>query len=315
MKIARPSRAVVAQPAVMAPRKVPGPKYRKFWDGARPQVWLVEAADVQKKAASGGHVRASSTFQETEPSESSCIEVGSKLWSRSTPFSQESYRPVFTPSRPSTISRVAGSDVVKTAKYQVLPPWGPERANKDHPPWEAQQQKQLEYRQILDQQTATAADLERQRKLEVAELEPRRKWGEERRSIPSLATKTHEWEQHFEGNRKALMEEQLAAAASRQRKEMRRRKEEEENSRAWLAQAAADRAQRYFSRRQQRKEELSELSSEWAKEVEEKRRLVVQQRDKELLEQRQALQHLTEGMVPSRRLRKPATPLYDANPS
>ncbi|CAJ1392721.1 unnamed protein product [Effrenium voratum] len=293
MKIARPSRAVVAQPAVMAPRKVPGPKYRKFWDGARPQVWLVEAADVQKKAASGGHVRASSTFQETEPSESSCIEVGSKLWSRSTPFSQESYRPVFTPSRPSTISRVAGSDVVKTAKYQVLPPWGPERANKDHPPWEAQQQKQLEYRQILDQQTATAADLERQRKLEVAELE--------RRSIPSLATKTHEWEQHFEGNRKALMEEQLAAAASRQRKEMRRRKEEEENSRAWLAQAAADRAQRYFSRRQQRKEE--------------KRRLVVQQRDKELLEQRQALQHLTEGMVPSRRLRKPATPLYDANPS
>ncbi|CAJ1392723.1 unnamed protein product [Effrenium voratum] len=228
MKIARPSRAVVAQPAVMAPRKVPGPKYRKFWDGARPQVWLVEAADVQKKAASGGHVRASSTFQETEPSESSCIEVGSKLWSRSTPFSQESYRPVFTPSRPSTISRVAGSDVVKTAKYQVLPPWGPERANKDHPPWEAQQQKQLEYRQILDQQTATAADLERQRKLEVAELE--------RRSIPSLATKTHEWEQHFEGNRKALMEEQLAAAASRQRKEMRRRKEEEENSRAWLAQ-------------------------------------------------------------------------------
>ncbi|CAJ1360026.1 unnamed protein product [Effrenium voratum] len=306
MKIARPSRAVVAQPAVMAPRKVPGPKYRKFWDGARPQVWLVEAADVQKKAASGGHVRASSTLQETEPSESSCIEVGSKLWSRSTPFSQESYRPVFTPSRPSTISRVAGSDVVKTAKYQVLPPWGPERANKDHPPWEAQQQKQLEYRQILDQQTATAADLERQRKLEVAELE--------RRSIPSLATKTHEWEQHFEGNRKALMEEQLAAAASRQRKEMRRRKEEEENSRAWLAQAAADRAQRYFSRRQQRKEELSELSSEWAKEVEEKRRLVVQQRDKELLEQRQALQHLTEGMVPSRRLRKPATPLYDNAP-
>mmetsp|Transcript_40379 Transcript_40379/g.93666 ORF Transcript_40379/g.93666 Transcript_40379/m.93666 type:complete len:345 (-) Transcript_40379:63-1097(-) len=322
-------------------KKVSSPKYRKFWDGSRPQVWIVSP---HGKGVGRGVRFAAPQFispfaapalpQQAEPpnssgkpipeeepahSETFSVQIGS-LWSEGNGSSnsapskkfmrdQDGLRGPPLPSellrlKPSSMSRAAGSCRVHTPtkrKNEVLPPWSAERANRDRPPWEIHVQKQMEYRQILDEQTASQADQRRRRHREVVELE--------KRSIPSLATKTHVWEnKDTDSNAKALMEEQLAAAAVKKGQELQRRQKEEETCRRWLEKAAVERAERYVSTRQRLREEVSVLTDEWARVAEEKRQQREEKKRAELNEEQEALRHLTRGLVPPRRLRKPCSP-------
>eukprot|EP00439_Symbiodinium_sp_Y106_P042124 s1742_g5.t1 len=287
----------------MAPRKagkkVTSPKYRKFWDGSRPQVWLVAPTQStesrsQSQGLPGRRQLLPSPFppapaQVSEPVVPSClppedsaagepIEASANagaLWSedgssRSRPSRRHSGALLREPcsnldllssrAKSDQPSRVAGSERLSspTPKGRVLPPWSAERANRDRPPWEIHARKQLEYRQILDGQSADQASQRRRRREEVLELE--------KQSIPSLATKTHVWEQKdTDSNPAAIMKEQLATAAIKKGQEHERKKQEEEHSRAWLQQAAVERAERYVAARQRQREEVSVLTHEWSK--------------------------------------------------
>eukprot|EP00435_Cladocopium_sp_Y103_P013885 s200_g3.t1 len=187
-------------------------------------------------------------------------------------------------------SRVTGAAQETVDKSKVVPPWGPERANQDRR--DVVVQKRLEYRQLLDEQNAKMADQHRQQRVEQAELE--------KNSIPSLATKTHEWEKHTEGDWKALMKDEKT--------ELKQREEEQRSCREHLDQAAKERALRYYTtRRRLKEEEVCELTEEWMKVTEEKRRLKDQQRRKDLDLEQKALEELMAGMAPPRRLRKPVS--------
>ncbi|CAK9007698.1 unnamed protein product [Durusdinium trenchii] len=315
----------------MAPRtwalsegKVPLPKYRKYWDGSRPQVWMVPAAPSTAKGLGKGQGPSEGAPSQVV-SQIPCVEaaevpapdlsegswtpeVRSALWSMSSsgsrrePSSRHSRtttpRGQLAPHGPSACAaRNAGAPSAPEVSAQVHPPWGVERANQDRP--DLLLQKRLEYRQVLDEQSAKMADLHRRQRAEQVELE--------KNSIPSLATKTHEWEKHTEGDWKALMEEQRKAAACRQQKELQKRLEEEESCRAWLQQAAEERAKRYFLTRRRQKEEDCELTQEWMKVSEEKKRLKEKTRKEELKSEQKALQALREGLAPPRRLRKPVS--------
>ncbi|CAE7906017.1 unnamed protein product [Symbiodinium microadriaticum] len=331
----------------MAPRKagkkVTSPKYRKFWDGSRPQVWLVAptqatASRSQSQGLAGRRQLLPSPFPPAPaqvgepvvppslpPEESAAgepIEASANagaLWSedgssRSRPSRRHSHfqEPgsnldlVSSRAKSDQPSRVAGSERLSppTPKGTVLPPWSAERANRDRPPWEIHAQKQLAYRQILDGQSADQASQRRRRREEVLELE--------KKSIPSLATKTHVWEQKdTESNPAAIMKEQLATAAIKKGQEHERKKQEEEHSRAWLQQAAVERAERYVAARQRQREEVSVLTHEWSKVAEEKKRQKEELKRAELREEKEALQRLVQGWVPPRRLRKPCYPPHN----
>lgn len=311
-------------------RKVASPRYRKYWDGSRPQVWMVQPAELSAKGVGRGTSAPSSCRSqktpkspaesrsrkedvesmelgpapEPEASEQSWPEVRSNLWSISSAPSRRKEKPwessLSTTSQGTKASMIKGSKATasqETDKSKVVPPWGPERANQDRR--DVVVQKRLEYRQLLDEQNAKMADQHRQQRVEQAELE--------KNSIPSLATKTHEWEKHSEGDWKALMKEQLAAAACRRGKEMKQREEEQRSCREHLDQAAKERALRYYSTRRRLKEEVCELTEEWMKVSEEKRRLKDQQRRKDLDLEQKALEDLMAGMAPPRRLRKPVS--------
>jgi len=304
-------------------KKVGSPKYRKFWDGSRPQVWMVQASELNAKGMGRG-----AAGSESDPSQCGSVRSGAGPTQEPLPFDGEwegtsddrSWPEVrstlwSTSSAPSTLKkeRVARKEASSLSrdtshrerpveiqapdKTKVVPPWGPERANQDRR--DILLQKRLEYRQLLDEQNAKMADQHRRQRVEQAELE--------KNSIPSLATKTHRWENHTEGDWKALMEEQLAAVACRKGKEIKQREEEQQKCRAHLDKAAAERALHYFSTRRRLKEEVCELTDEWMKVSEEKRKMKDQQRRKELDAEQKALEELMEGMAPPRRLRKPVS--------
>eukprot|EP00913_Durusdinium_trenchii_P003043 g2813.t1 len=214
-------------------------------------------------------------------------EVRSALWSMSSSGSRRERRePSSRHSRTTTprgqlaphgpsacAARNAGAPSAPEVSAQVHPPWGVERANQDRP--DLLLQKRLEYRQVLDEQSAKMADLHRRQRAEQVELE--------KNSIPSLATKTHEWEKHTEGDWKALMEDEI---------QMER----------WLRRRSGSTSHHLTGC-----EEDCELTQEWMKVSEEKKRLKEKTRKEELKSEQKALQALREGLAPPRRLRKPVS--------
>eukprot|EP00440_Ansanella_granifera_P019522 gb/GFBE01021207.1/.p1 GENE.gb/GFBE01021207.1/~~gb/GFBE01021207.1/.p1 ORF type:complete len:375 (+),score=60.75 gb/GFBE01021207.1/:1-1125(+) len=211
-------------------------------------------------------------------------------------------RPASSLAGPAESARRSRAEEVQAspkAQSLVQPPWGRERANIDNPSWDVAKVRQMEYRQMLDEQNSKKADLRRKRDEESSEMD--------KICVPSLSTRTHEWgaPAHDVIRQKALMQEHKTVAAQRKGKELEHRKKEETNCRAWLEESARDRAERYIHGKIRQKEELSELTSEWKTQAEEKRRQRDEQRRAELQAEREAIIDITDGMRPQRRLRKP----------
>eukprot|EP00933_Yihiella_yeosuensis_P030544 TRINITY_DN24182_c1_g1_i1.p1 TRINITY_DN24182_c1_g1~~TRINITY_DN24182_c1_g1_i1.p1 ORF type:complete len:312 (+),score=51.60 TRINITY_DN24182_c1_g1_i1:141-1076(+) len=184
-------------------------------------------------------------------------------------------------------------------RYCVPSPWGRDRANADQPSEVSKVQRQVMYRQLLDEQSARKAELLRRRNEEIAEID--------KQSNASLSTRSHFWGRPDPDPniQKGIVKDQLAAALYRKVKEKESRFKEQMQSRAWAIEADRDNAVRYHSERQKNAQVLEMLKSEWAAAAEEKRRLEKAQRDAELRAEREVVDELLVGMTPARRLRKP----------
>eukprot|EP00931_Biecheleriopsis_adriatica_P042124 TRINITY_DN24005_c0_g1_i1.p1 TRINITY_DN24005_c0_g1~~TRINITY_DN24005_c0_g1_i1.p1 ORF type:complete len:386 (+),score=67.96 TRINITY_DN24005_c0_g1_i1:36-1160(+) len=187
-----------------------------------------------------------------------------------------------------------------TSPSLVRPPWGAERANVDNPSRDLAKQRQVEYRRMLDDQNAKKADMLRKRHEEKVE------W--EKHTVPTLSTSTHKWEASVvdPSAKKALMKEHIAVVKQRKGKEVESRINELLSTRAWLAECDKDRVARYFQNKKKVKQEINELTSEWKRDAEEKRRQREQDRLAKLQDEIEAIREVTNGQMPHRRLRKPA---------
>jgi len=182
----------------------------------------------------------------------------------------------------------------------VPPPWGPDRANKDHPPWEKIFQKQQDYHHVLDQQRAQKADSRRQRAEENLKTDVP--------SAASLATSTHRWEVETNnpGRARAIYEELLSTVANRQYQQKMQKEVEREVYSRCAAEAEQEFVHQWHQRKQRHRQEWTSLADEWQSAAEAKRTQQEQERAATLNAERKALRHITKGTVPARRIRKPA---------
>lgn len=206
---------------------------------------------------------------------------------------------------PGKVCSVEGSEPTRLvaepeSSSMVPPPWGPDRANKDQPPWEKIFQQQQDYHRMLDQQRAQKADWKRQ----CAEQNLKTNVP----SAASLATSTHRWEVETNNpvRARAIFEELRSTVASRQYQQKMQKEAEREVYSRCAAESELEFVQQWHQRKQRNRQEWTSLADEWHSAAEAKRTQQEQERAAALNAERKALRHLIKGTVPVRRIRKPA---------
>jgi len=177
-------------------------------------------------------------------------------------------------------------------------PWGPKRANEDQPPHDELLEKRRQYHRMLDEQAKMEGSRRKHKKEQAVE--------NEQTYVTSLETKTHTWgAQAIDVDKeKAMFNELVATAASRQRRSKEARDYEKQDYKKWAEAAEMEQAMSYQQQREQKKEKCMSLAESWKMAAQEKEERAKAERQKALQEERQMLDRLTEGMAPSRPMKK-----------
>lgn len=181
----------------------------------------------------------------------------------------------------------------------VPPPWGPERANLDKPPWEQVLKRQQNYCKILDQQTADKTD------------QVKRHWEQEinmdHNTSTSLESATHTWgQQPIDAVReRAIYREHLATVDHRERQKRERTEVARQDGVRIAEDADKHMAWSWHTRREEDKQEKQKMASCWKAAATQRRKMDEAAKQVALQEEQEALRRASEGMVPARRMRRP----------
>lgn len=177
-------------------------------------------------------------------------------------------------------------------------PWGPERANQDHPPWEQVLKKKEHYCKILDQQNADKSD------------HVRAKTAEERAINRSTRTsfQAHQaWGlQASDGSReRAIHRELLATVDCRKKLDKSRAEAEKKDGVRVLEENEKWMAWQWHVKCEEGKREKERLSKIWKSAAKDRRKVEEAQNAAVLREEKEIVRHTNQGMLPDRRLRRP----------
>lgn len=183
----------------------------------------------------------------------------------------------------------------------VEPPWGRDRANKDRPPVDEVAQRQRDYQQLLDEQSAVKAAAMNRKAQENADIEAK--------TARSLATRTHAWgaEACNVQLERAVYRELLATVAHRQSKAQQSKYAESQDFARWKEESERQLAYQWQSQRRRHQEDMAELANSWRNAAEEKKRRQDEEKARNLMTERETTQRLLSGMAAPRRMRKAPT--------
>mmetsp|Transcript_128847 Transcript_128847/g.223457 ORF Transcript_128847/g.223457 Transcript_128847/m.223457 type:complete len:362 (-) Transcript_128847:104-1189(-) len=186
----------------------------------------------------------------------------------------------------------------------VEPPWGPQRANKDRPPFEQVQHKQRAYCQILDSQAAEKQERQKQHAQEETYLD--------RTTFTSLESRHHVWgiEAPDAGRERALFNELVSTVNSKQRRARERESAERKDFARWADEAEKKMAWQWHAKMQGDKQEKERLGQQWMAAAKERQQIQEAEKKDKLKEEKEHVQRMVNGMVGyaavhPRRMRKP----------
>jgi len=188
----------------------------------------------------------------------------------------------------------------------VQPPWGPERANKDAPPHEKLKERRLNYHKMLDAQ-------EKRKKvgdqaLQTTLITPAARSPPASNSgATSLESRVHKWDAASAGNaemEREIFKELVTSAELKRRTAREFRDSEREVYSKYAAASERQQAYAYQLQHEQARGDYVSLADEWKAAAMEKQRQQQDEKAARLREEQQAVQRLTNGMVPHRRMKR-----------
>jgi len=173
--------------------------------------------------------------------------------------------------------------------FLVTPPWSPERANMDRPPYKTIQQRKQDYKIMLDNQTAERADQLRQRTEEEMRLD---------KTTPnSWESKYHTWgsEAFDAAGCRAVAQELRATVIYNQRQEQMLKENERQESARWAEESGRAMAWQCHIKRQQAKQVQRRQAAVWTAAVLDRKRREEAERADALRDERVMLERLVKG--------------------
>lgn len=185
------------------------------------------------------------------------------------------------------------------AASSVAPPWGPERANLDRPPWEQVHEKKQHYCKILDQQTAD--------KSYQTDLKTQQEKALDQTCRTSFESQHHRWGmQAADANReRAIYREHLATVHYRKKCEQERSEAEKQDGARLVEETERKLAWHFHVRREEEKQEKESLAAVWKAAAKDRRKLEEAQKAAVLKDEKETVKRMNEGMLPARRIRRP----------
>jgi hypothetical protein len=153
---------------------------------------------------------------------------------------------------------------------------------------------------MLDQQNADKTDL--------TKLKSEQESWIDRTTHTSLESEHHRWggHQNSSGNReRAIFRELLATVDYRRKLERDGKEAERQDAQRMTAEVEKQMAWQWHLRREEDKQEKERLSVLWTTAAKDKRQVVEAEKAAALQEEKEVIQHMNQGLIPNRRLRRP----------
>jgi len=180
-------------------------------------------------------------------------------------------------------------------------PWGPERANIDQPTRDHVLHKRQNYCRLLDQQ--------REDDKTLSQHHQRQKRQQDDMTSTSLETRYHTWGgtvDHSGATERVIHKELLATVGFRQRCDREQKEAERQDAVRHAEESEKQMAFHWHIRQAEEKQEKERLAATWKEAASDRKRLEEAQKAAALLEEKEKIQRTNQGLVPARRLRRPA---------
>jgi hypothetical protein len=180
----------------------------------------------------------------------------------------------------------------------ISPPWGPDRANEDYPPWEQILKRQQNYRHMMEEQISDSVSVRKYRAEQESDVN--------RKTKTSLDTAHHSWGMEYPKSdlERATFRELLATVDNRKRAVQTRISLERQDELRCVDEKEREMVTQWYAKQAEAKQEKAHWASMWKAAAHERKKLEEAAKADALRKEKDFIKRTVQGMVPSRRIRR-----------